>query len=514
MRLLDRARFPRNKPCGGAISLRALQRFPYLETAVERISTRLISRLHLESPNGEVVELRSDTPAALMIRRVEFDELLVRLAQEAGAELVEGVEITQAERTSRAISLMTRKGHRMEAPLVIAADGANSVIARRLGMNRGWHSSAVALDMMEETPFESLTCADRDLLWVAYGYKNTPGYAYIFPKRSHVNVGVGFVLDHYRGRVVEPPYEVQKRFVSSLCMAGILTGASVRRYFTPALIPVGGPLRRTVEDRVMLIGDAGGFVNGFSAEGIFYAMVSGDLAARAVLQRVPARFERMWRAEIGAELRDSVRVQRFLLCNSSRIDGMVRGARLHPSLAQYVVHYAMGRISYRSARARFCHQVPSGCVCECCGIMVGLSTLFLLDFDGSRPAGTASASACRLWCDGRGSRSIQPAGYRRSHRRTRRFLAACRRRGCIDFRRAETFAPSTAINDARHRWLFRMLYTRRPLQEKMALFWHNHFATAYSKVAGRVGGPEATRMLAAKSSEHPAGVARSARALP
>ena len=134
VRLVDRARFPRNKPCGGAISMRALERFPYLAAAVDRISTRLISRLHLESPNGEAAELRSDTPAALMIRRVEFDELLVRLAQEAGADLIEGAEITQVERTSRAISLITRKGEHIEAPLVIAADGANSVIARRLGM--------------------------------------------------------------------------------------------------------------------------------------------------------------------------------------------------------------------------------------------------------------------------------------------------------------------------------------------------------------------------------------------
>jgi uncharacterized protein (DUF1800 family) len=74
------------------------------------------------------------------------------------------------------------------------------------------------------------------------------------------------------------------------------------------------------------------------------------------------------------------------------------------------------------------------------------------------------------------------------------------------FPASEAFAPATAINDARHRWLFRMLYTRRPLQEKMALFWHNHFATAYSKIAGRVGGPEATRELAAKPSEHPGGL--------
>jgi uncharacterized protein (DUF1800 family) len=68
------------------------------------------------------------------------------------------------------------------------------------------------------------------------------------------------------------------------------------------------------------------------------------------------------------------------------------------------------------------------------------------------------------------------------------------------------FSPNTVINDARQRWLFRMVHTRRPLQEKMALFWHNHFATAYSKIAGVVGATDATRMLAAKPSEDPGGV--------
>ena len=61
------------------------------------------------------------------------------------------------------------------------------------------------------------------------------------------------------------------------------------------------------------------------------------------------------------------------------------------------------------------------------------------------------------------------------------------------------FQPATNILDARQRWLFRMVHTRRPLQEKMALFWHNHFATAYSKVVGEVGDSAlATRMFAAK----------------
>ena len=68
------------------------------------------------------------------------------------------------------------------------------------------------------------------------------------------------------------------------------------------------------------------------------------------------------------------------------------------------------------------------------------------------------------------------------------------------------FSPARYINDARQRWLFRMVHTRRPLQEKMALFWHQHFATAYSKIANAVGGEGATQMMAAKRSEHPAGL--------
>jgi uncharacterized protein (DUF1800 family) len=68
------------------------------------------------------------------------------------------------------------------------------------------------------------------------------------------------------------------------------------------------------------------------------------------------------------------------------------------------------------------------------------------------------------------------------------------------------FSPRTVIDDARQRWLFRMVHSKRPLQEKMALFWHNHFATAHSKIAGDTSSEEATRLLAATPSEDPAGV--------
>src|SRR6476620_6368378 len=60
------------------------------------------------------------------------------------------------------------------------------------------------------------------------------------------------------------------------------------------------------------------------------------------------------------------------------------------------------------------------------------------------------------------------------------------------------FAPDIDIDDARQRWMFRMVHSRRPLQEKMAMFWHNHFATAYSKLAADSGNLQAAKMLAHK----------------
>src|SRR5205085_7190577 len=131
----------------------------------------------------------------LMIRRVEFDALLVSMAQEAGAELVTGADVVHAEQDSDRVTLIARDGRRFRAPIVIAADGVHSVVARRLGINRGWNASAVALDMMEETPRSALRDVDPSTLWVSYGYgasgarlggaKSAPeGYAYIFPKRE------------------------------------------------------------------------------------------------------------------------------------------------------------------------------------------------------------------------------------------------------------------------------------------------------------------------------------------
>src|SRR6185503_8219834 len=118
----------------------------------------------------------------------------------------------------------------------------------------------------------------------------------------------------------------------------------------------------TVSDRVVLAGDAGGFVNGITAEGIYYAMVTGDLGGRAIAGAGAQTFERLWRDEIGGELRDSVLVQRDLLTTPERIDRLVAGARGAPDLAAHVIQYAMGETSYQSARRRLLAAAPLAAV--------------------------------------------------------------------------------------------------------------------------------------------------------
>jgi len=308
-----------------------------------------------------------------MIRRVEFDDLLVSLAVDAGAELIDDADILQARESPDEIELTSRDGRQFSARVVIAADGVHSVVARRLGLNPGWPAASVALDMMEETPRARLRDLDPSTLWVSYahdpsgrlgdGHQNAAeGYAYIFPKRDHVNIGIGYVLSYYREALDDSPYDLQRRFIDDLRRRRIVEGESVRENFTPFLIPVGGPLRSPARGRVLLAGDAGGFVNGFTAEGIYYAMVSGELAADAVLADDPRpvadRYCRMVDSEIGDELRDSVLLQRYLFADTRRVGKVIEGARRERAMTKLILDFAMGRLSYRTLRRRMLMRSP------------------------------------------------------------------------------------------------------------------------------------------------------------
>jgi len=345
--LIDKSAFPRDKPCGGGISARALERFPYLRSALDRIPTSRVSKVHFESPSGFVVDYRSADPLYLMIRRCEFDNLLYALAR-PHVETVTGLVRKVAFHSDHA--KVTTESGEYQARIVIGCDGANSVVARASGLRTGNVQNDYAIDMMEETPVQELSTSESDRMYIYYRIRSHYGYGYVFPKTAHLNVGVGFKLDYYLANLRGEHYAHHQSFVEDLKSKQVLAGQSNRANFKAFPLPISGPLARTYADRVLLAGDAGGFVNALTAEGIYYAMVTGELAARAAIQGQLSGYERAWKLEIGDELAHSVRLQKLLLADPTRIDRIVRAASRHPALADLLARYATGAIQHAELR--------------------------------------------------------------------------------------------------------------------------------------------------------------------
>jgi geranylgeranyl reductase family protein len=346
--LLDKSAFPRDKPCGGGISARVLARFPYLRPALATIPTSWVNKVHFESPSGFAVDYRSADPLYLMIRRSEFDNLLFSLARphvETASGLVRKVAVHPNH------VRVSTESCEYQARVIIGCDGANSVVARASGLRTGNVQTSYAIDMMEETPHRELSTAERDRMYIYYRIRSHYGYGYVFPKTDHLNVGVGFKLDYYLANLRGEHYSHHRSFVEDMKSKHVLEGQSNRANFRAFPLPIAGPLPRTYGDRVLLAGDAGGFVNALTAEGIYYAMVSGEHAARAAMQGQLSGYERAWKQEIGEELAHSVRLQKLLLADPTRIDRIVRAASRHAPLAEILAHYATGAITHARFRS-------------------------------------------------------------------------------------------------------------------------------------------------------------------
>src|SRR5204862_809650 len=238
--LLDKKRFPRDKPCGGGIRYRVYRRFPeladYLRTTV---AIHEIRKVRMEGPSGASVLAESDEPFYLTLRRTEFDAALLARARAVGARVLEAVRVTELRFARDGVAGRAVDGRVFAARIVIGADGVNGVVARQAGLGDGFSLGALAIDTMEETDLAELAPADPDTIYVAYGYKGYPGYGYVFPKRHHVDAGVGFLLSFFKERLDGAPYVHHARFLADARARGVVTGDSNPKNFKAYRLPLG-----------------------------------------------------------------------------------------------------------------------------------------------------------------------------------------------------------------------------------------------------------------------------------
>jgi geranylgeranyl reductase family protein len=358
--LLDKKRFPRDKPCGGGIRYGLYRRFPELAEHIRsRVAIHEIRRVRMESPAGHEVVASGDDPFYLTLRRTEFDAALLARARAAGARVVEGARASAVERGGDGLVVRCVDGRAYAAALVIGADGVNSVVARAAGLTPGFADEVLAIDTMEETPLTELATTEPDTMYVAYGYKGWPGYGYVFPKRDCVDAGVGFLLPFFKRALGGRPYPLHARFLAEAAARGVVRGRSNARNFKAYRLPLGGPLARTFADRILVCGDAGGFVNAYTGEGIYHAMVTGRHAGEVAADALTAGecsaarladYEARWRQEIGEELAYSVRIQRRLFADPRLADAIIRAAAVDARLCRLFALVALGEASLRRHR--------------------------------------------------------------------------------------------------------------------------------------------------------------------
>jgi len=262
--LVDRATFPRDKPCGGGVTGRAARLLPFaLDPVVEDVVETLDCRLHYRRRFVR----KARAPLALMTQRHRLDHFLLQKAAEAGADVRDGVKVADVRANG-----LTVDGAEMSARIVVGADGCNGIAARELGLG-GEIVHGVALEA--NFPHEARYAGTMVLeLAVVPG-----GYGWIFPKGDHVNVGVG-------GWEREGPR--LRDHLRRLCDAygvDLARATGLRGYRLP-LRRAGSPLARGT---TAVIGDAAGLVDPFSGDGMYEAFLSAQLVTDATLDVLAGR---------------------------------------------------------------------------------------------------------------------------------------------------------------------------------------------------------------------------------
>lgn len=347
------------KACGGGVTAKALKAWPQLLNA----AGRTINELDLYSPSSKKLHLELEEPFAIY-SRVAFDCYLRDRARDAGAQIVsERISARSVKRTEAGWRLTADSDTAWAGSVLIGADGANSGIAKMLAGKLPPSDMEVAFGYRAPLPSNVSAPAVVAFLpgWV--------GYAWAFPRPDHLSFGIATTQDAFEH---EPLDELLWQFMIGYyqqCEGAKVkfwridkdgaTTAHLRAHLHStaeryaARIP--GLAAETLDQRIVcgddwaLLGDAAGFADPVTGEGIYYALRSAELFAEAYLSGELRSYETKWRADFGAELRRAAQMRRRFYGNfwgAPFTERMIEFARSHRGVKRVLGDLVAGEQGY------------------------------------------------------------------------------------------------------------------------------------------------------------------------
>ena len=354
------------KACGGGVTAKALKAWPHLLGAVGRT----VDELEMYSPSGKRLHLKLDEPFAIY-SRVAFDSYLRDRAKEAGAKVffekitARGITRTESGWTLRGASgndKSREQSGEWSGKMLVGADGANSAIAKKLA------GPLQASDMEVAFGYRAPLPEQGDVPTVIAFLPGWVGYAWAFPRLDHISFGIAttqeafehkaldellwqFMVGYYRQRE-----NGKTNIWEKLGEPGSVTieknlRATAERYAAriPGLADQTWDKRRACGEGWALLGDAAGFADPVTGEGIYYALRSAELFADAFLEGRPEEYEKRWRKDFGGELRRASQMRRRFYGNfwgAPFTERMIEFAKGHRGIKKVLGDLVAGEQGY------------------------------------------------------------------------------------------------------------------------------------------------------------------------
>lgn len=303
--LIEKEEFPRYKPCGGALSDHAMS-FLDFEIPDEMIEKEIHgARICF---GDRVIERFKDYRIAVTITRSKLDNFLLEKALEAGIEIRQGEKVISVSNNDDHVTVRTKENAYISRFVIIATGSQGSL---KNTVRRKDRKKEYGICIVTEVAEDNNTIDDyiQNSIEMRFGVAGM-GYGWIFPHDNYYSVGIGGIAN-----LLTDPNTAMRDYLEE-------NGFNGKNKFNGHVIPCGGYKRNLTDQRIVLSGDAAGFVDAFSGEGLAYAIRSGQIAAELISELVDSRnstdvaqireYEKRCNLEFGEHLRYSLVFARIM----------------------------------------------------------------------------------------------------------------------------------------------------------------------------------------------------------